>query len=706
MIKTVKVKSVKRIPSTEFVVDISVEGNHNLFVCDKITDLPVLAHNCSMDVQSIIGIYKEQIKRSSMLTFGKANYKPYFVNNMLYQMSETAHQISHLRQDGSYIDIDYLVHLRSKNSPLLSVFEELERELRSYPEVKAANKILLERSGIKTGGLFSDRESWVIGFGKQAHKEVLFFEEMRLEPVNFTEKGSPGTGKLFQAAYKDDYPVVNSFHRLRKGVHLYGAFVNGWYKKVKESIDSVLDHHLRADYSFIKVVTGRLSSEKPSLQQIPARGEFSKHIKRLFIAPLGCLLIKFDYSAHEVRIWAIIANDKVLADTFRVGQKLRQEYISDPTPERKKDIAQKGDLHIINVKFFFNMVVDKSHPIREAIKAVIFGVIYGKAAPTLGKDIRGKDLTGALDKERTARRAIEKIGQPKTKEEKAQLISLQKEHKAAEKEIKAIQKKDYDSFASGLMEKLFERFQKGAQWLEWAKEKVMRDYYVYHPAGRRRNLPGVITGIKSVVSAMKRRAMNSPIQGWASEIGVKSSREVMKSHYSSLDSMVDLGLQLHEDNNGRIRFNRIVHDALYFSVPYECVLPFIHILQYESTYGVTKKYKEEFGIDFLIEPEIEIEVSGREDSAYKWDWAMPNLLDAIARSILDLQSIGKLRGTPDEVLLTIFDAWKNTELRAYLQKNYPLLGVHKLDHQIDPLVKIVYSKKLRSELWARIQEKK
>jgi DNA polymerase I-like protein with 3'-5' exonuclease and polymerase domains len=48
---------------------------------------------------------------------------------------------------------------------------------------------------------------------------------------------------------------------------------------------------------------------------------------------------------------------------------------------------------------FFNKIVDKSHPLRSAVKAVVFGVLYGKSAKTLGRDLQ-KDAIGALQDER------------------------------------------------------------------------------------------------------------------------------------------------------------------------------------------------------------------------------------------------------------------------------------------------------------------
>jgi hypothetical protein len=44
--KTVKVTAIRKVSTPLLVCDVGVEDNHNLFVCDKPTNTPVLVHNC------------------------------------------------------------------------------------------------------------------------------------------------------------------------------------------------------------------------------------------------------------------------------------------------------------------------------------------------------------------------------------------------------------------------------------------------------------------------------------------------------------------------------------------------------------------------------------------------------------------------------------------------------------------------------------
>jgi hypothetical protein len=95
----------------------------------------------------------------------------------------------------------------------------------------------------------------------------------------------------------------------------------------------------------------------------------------------------------EVRGFSWVSNDKVLAGVFKVGQKLRQIFIADPTKENANEVATKGDVHILNVKRILKKVVTKDSKERFTIKALIFGVLFSKSAKTLGVDTKQGDIS-------------------------------------------------------------------------------------------------------------------------------------------------------------------------------------------------------------------------------------------------------------------------------------------------------------------------
>lgn len=631
----------------------------------------------AMDVQSLLLIRRQQIRMASKQDIEGHNYKPYFIRHVLHQMGDTAHQLSHLREEGSLVDTKYLRHLVSTESPLRTEMKRLAAEFRRFPEVQEANQRILGESGMKAKGLFGKTKAsakWALSMTKPNHLRTLFFDVMGMESVNETKQGEKSVDKAFVNEFSARNHIVAAYGEYAKLGKLMSTYARGWLKKLRSNRDSIEDSHLRADYSFFDVDTGRLNSKNPNLQQIPSRGKLAKIIKHMFVARKGTLLVRYDYSAHEVRVWSYVGKDKVLAGIFKVGQALRQAFIKNPSDENKKAIKEKGDIHILNVKRLLNKVVDKDHPLRDSIKAIIFGLLYGKSAETLGVDTKLGDKNAFM--------AI--IGsKDATPEQK----------RKAEKDLAELMAEDRTEYAQGLVDKVFQEFKGGARWTNKMKQLVVEKYYVYSPIGRMRRLYAAMTGDRSIINKQVRRGSNAPIQGFASEIGIKAGRLIMELYYKELPKFCEMLDIEYDPWELRVPYNRVVHDANYFSVIYPMILPFIHVLQYASTYGVTKVYAEEFNVEFPVEPEIEIEIGARDDNTYKWDWSIPQLVTSLLSSIDEAEKHGLLEGTRKEVIQQVFEPWRNKKMRAYLQKKYPLLNVKDLDVQIAEALKLVCEEK-------------
>ena len=263
------------------------------------------------------------------------------------------------------------------------------------------------------------------------------------------------------------------------------------------------------------------------------------------------------------------------------------------------------------------------------------------------------------------------VAAPKT------LVELKAELKSLKAQLVVEENKDWVAEAQNIYDKLFDEFVDGAKWLTDAVDLIKKYGHVVSPIGRVRNVWRIYTGKNGVIAAAARRAQNSPIQGFASEIGGAGSFQTLVECYKFLRE-IDWSVK---DNLPH--YTRAVHDSALYDVPYAFVIPFIHIRQLVATNGITDWYKEIFGVEFTIEPEIEMEFFASEDESHKWDWEIPNLLISIHRALQDQVKLGQLDASElDSTWELIIKPWKSKSMRKLLCEKYPLLNVQGLEENI------------------------
>ncbi len=113
--------------------------------------------------------------------------------------------------------------------------------------------------------------------------------------------------------------------------------------------------------------TGRLSSQDPNLQNIPAHGAWGDEIRAAFIAEKGFKFLSVDYSQIHLRIIAALANDKKMIEAF----------------EKSLDIHKFTASEINNVPL--NKVTPK---MRFAAKELNFGIIYGMGSQSFAESAK------------------------------------------------------------------------------------------------------------------------------------------------------------------------------------------------------------------------------------------------------------------------------------------------------------------------------
>lgn len=120
---------------------------------------------------------------------------------------------------------------------------------------------------------------------------------------------------------------------------------------------SIEDGLLHTTYNQNVVITGRLSSSNPNLQNIPIRTTRGREIRKAFMArDENNVLISVDYSQIELRFMAHLSQDPTMIQAFE----------------------QKKDIHAATASKIFNIAIEKvDNDMRRKAKTANFGIIYG-----------------------------------------------------------------------------------------------------------------------------------------------------------------------------------------------------------------------------------------------------------------------------------------------------------------------------------------
>ncbi len=216
----------------------------------------------------------------------------------------------------------------------------------------------------------------------------------------------------------------------------------------------------------------------------------SNDIRGMIIPPEGFVFLRFDYSQIELRCLAFCSGDEEMLKAFRAG----------------KDIHAETGEYIFGVK---EMTVEQ----RVKAKTTNFAISYGISASGLAKGINDALFDEGIT----------------TKSEFASVS-------------------DCEEF----IKQWFNKYKGVHSWIRSVKRQVRRDGYVKNIFGRKRDLPEIFSSDKELRSWAERGAVNTQIQGMASDY-------------------VDFGLlnvcEFFRKNDLYVRPTLPVHDEISFIIP-------------------------------------------------------------------------------------------------------------------------------------------
>lgn len=210
--------------------------------------------------------------------------------------------------------------------------------------------------------------------------QALLYEQLRLPVISTTKNKEPSTDAETLVALKNhtNNPDIIAFLE---------ALID--YKSVDKILTSVIPalkgaylasdgwHYLFGNFNLGGTLSGRLSSSKPNLQNLPATGtKYAKLIKSCFKAPIGWFFCGIDFNSLEDKISALTTKDpnkiKVYTDGYD-GHSLRAyAYFGD----------QMTGIIDGNVQSI-NSIQNLYKPLRQESKAPTFALTYQGTYRTL-----------------------------------------------------------------------------------------------------------------------------------------------------------------------------------------------------------------------------------------------------------------------------------------------------------------------------------
>jgi DNA polymerase I-like protein with 3'-5' exonuclease and polymerase domains/intein/homing endonuclease len=257
------------------------------------------------------------------------------------------------------------------------------------------------------------------------------------------------------------------------------------------------DISVEKDHSFVanNLVVHNTSSRDPNGQNFPKRGKVAKAYRNIFVPPPGFVILEADLSQAELRISADMANDRTMLEIYN----------------------RNGDIHAMTAARTMGMEFDD--------------FMEGKGSDDILAEVvhewRGASgyLSSITDSEARAKATVGEFVDFKRFQAKA--INFGFIYGMGWRKFIIYAKTQYgvefsESEAKEIRETFFTTYGSLEAWHRGTRQFVAKNGFVRSYSGRVRHLPMIDSDEEGVQGEAQRQAINSPVQEFASSLGVMS----------------------------------------------------------------------------------------------------------------------------------------------------------------------------------------
>jgi DNA polymerase-1 len=180
----------------------------------------------------------------------------------------------------------------------------------------------------------------------------VLYEDLGLQPGKRTKTGYSTDAQTLNRL-RGEHPVVDALLAYREVEKLRSTYGESLLSEIGP------DGRIHATFNQTVARTGRLSSDRPNLHNIPVRSDEGKRFRRVFVPEAGSLFVVADYDQVELRVIAHLSKDEGLLAAF----------------------AQGVDIHRATASRVFGVPPEEVTPEqRNRAKMVAYGLAYGMEA--------------------------------------------------------------------------------------------------------------------------------------------------------------------------------------------------------------------------------------------------------------------------------------------------------------------------------------
>lgn len=266
--------------------------------------------------------------------------------------------VAEMEDNGIAFDFDFADSLSKEyNAKLKEAEDKFYKECDKFGEALDNYR---ERKGA------ANKLEYPINISSPTQIAIMLYDVLEIKPV---DKEKPrGTGE--EILQKIDHPVAKAILEYRGVAKLLSTYIDKM-----PTIVNPKTGRIHASFNQMGADTGRFSSSDPNMQNIPSHND---EIRKMFRASEGHVLLSSDYSAQEPRLTAHMSGDEKMIAAYKAGKDLYVEIASiaynlpyDECKEFREDGTRNPD----------------GKERRNAAKAIVLGVCYGKGVPAIAEDL-------------------------------------------------------------------------------------------------------------------------------------------------------------------------------------------------------------------------------------------------------------------------------------------------------------------------------